>query len=269
MPFRISHYVAESISGWIGGSCGIFATHPLDTIRIRQQVAGANCNYINVVREIVRYKGLLGFYGGIIPPVFFRGFAFSMNRSVYAITQELTNKPYLLGFSAGLCMSLFEIPIHLLKSRTQVINKKFRETIPNYLRMALHVCKIEGWKGLFAGSVPHTILSSCSYAVFYVSYEWMFEKQYNPVISGCCSCWISWPLFYPLDVIRTRMQVVPKLTKWNQKYFTFSFFCNEMTKQSFKHWFPGLGMTIIRAGPRFGVCMGVSEIVKRNLIVKK
>lgn len=269
MFLKINPYLAESISGWIGGGCGIFATHPLDTIRVRQQVGGPNCNYLNVMKEILRYKGFLGFYGGVIPPVFFRGFAFSVNRSAYANTQRWTNKPYLLGFSAGFWSSAFEIPIYVLKNRTQVMNKKFRETIPNYFRMALHVCRIEGWKGLYTGSIPHTILSSGSYGVFYVVYEWMIEKNYNSVLSGCCSCWASWPLFYPLDVIRTRMQIIPKLTKWNQKYFTFSFFCNEMANQPFKQWFPGIGMTILRAGPRFGVCMGVSESVKGILILKE
>lgn len=257
----------EVLGGFFGGACGIFITHPLDTIRVRAQVAsgGRNPSYLGIIRSIVRHKGITGFYAGVVPPVFFRGVGFSFNRYGYACAKQYTDNSCILGIIAGLCNAMADTPIFCLKNRVQCSNGQFKESIREYLRMGFHILKTEGLYGLYTGHVPNVILFCFSYALFYAVYDPMLSAGYTPCTSGVAAVLACWPLLYPFDVLRTRSQIVQKRTKWSRNYFTFRYFAREMWAQPVRRWFPGLGLTLVRAAPRYGVAMAVCESVKGTL----
>jgi len=68
-----------------------------------------------------------------------------------------------------------------------------------------------------------------------------------------------------MDVLRSRIQVVPKKTRWSLEYWSLRRVSSNMFKESPTKWFPGLGMTLVRAVPRFVVVMGVTESCKTHL----
>lgn len=257
----------EVLGGFFGGACGIFCTHPLDTIRTRAQVMKGtkNPSYVGIVRDVIKHRGILGLYAGVFPPVFFRGIGFAMNRSGYAFAKKYTDNSAILGAVAGAVNSIADTPIFCLKNRVQCSNGKFKETLSHYCKMGYQIFRKEGIRGLYSGHIPNLILESVSYALFYVVYDPMITGGYPPWLCGVCAVLACWPMCYPLDVLRTRSQITPKRTKWSRDYFTFRYFLREMWAQPVNRWFPGMGLTLVRAAPRYGVAMAVCESIKNSL----
>jgi len=258
--------LADLFSGFFGGMCGIFVTHPLDTIRVRAQAATSSSGgYMHIVKEIVRKNGLKGLYAGVTPPVFLRGLSFSANRGAFAFAKRKTRNPFLQGCFAGLVSGLCDTPIFLLKCRAQCSPKKIQESLRNYCKMTADILRMEGLYGMFTGNIPNMILFTGSYGIFYWVYEGLRDKDYHPSVCGVCACLTSWPLFYPFDVLRTRASVVTKKTRWSREFFTFRYFARDMAAAPVHAWFPGLSMTLIRAVPRFAVAMVVCEESKKRI----
>lgn len=256
---------AETVSGLLGGSAGIFVTHPLDTVRIRAQIIKKPTNYFNIAREIVKTKGFIGFYAGVTPPVALRGVGFAVNRTFYGAARKYTANPFILGCIAGFTQSVCECPVHLVKNRAQVGRDKVKESLSHYFRQFVQICKQERLRGLFSGFVAGSIFNTGSYGVFYLVYDKLRNEDVSIFIAGPAACFASWPLFYPFDVIRTRMQIVSKKTHWSKKYWTFTRVGKQMMLEGNKSWFAGLGLTLVRACPRFIVAMAVCEETKKTL----
>jgi len=253
---------ADALSGYVGGASGILFTHPLDTIRVRMQVFSQqstyNNNLIHVLKELFKTRGILGLYAGVIPPVFLRGFGFGINRFVYGKMAK-SNSNIVTGLVAGFFNGVADLPIFLVKSRVQVLNSEFKENLYNYYKMSIQVYKNEGVLAFFRGLTFMTFVSSGGYALFYVFYDNLRQKEYNPYFSGMFAAVACWPVFYPFDVLRTRQQTcLQQLKAWYH-------FRELIVEQPPKKWFPGLSFTLVRTAPRYGVAMFVCERTKQAL----
>ena len=93
--------------------------------------------------------------------------------------------------------------------------------------------------------------------MLYYTYDVMKKKGYGPLIAGPVSAICSWSLFYPLDVLRTRLQTMPKEEMRSGRKQ--SAVVRQFFKQPFRKWFPGFGITMIRTVPRFAVTFFVLE----------
>ena len=62
---------AEFASGWIGGAAGVAASHPLDTARVRIQIArpGEDVRLVPVLLECAQKEGVKGLFRGIASPL--------------------------------------------------------------------------------------------------------------------------------------------------------------------------------------------------------
>jgi len=259
---------SETVSGLIGGAAGILVTHPLDTVRIRAQASGkhaAKPSYGQIARGIIETKGFKGFFAGVTPPVALRGLGFAINRTSYGLAKKYTNNPLILGGFAGFWQGVCECPVHLVKVRAQVGNGKVQESLWHYMKMFVQIIRTERLSGLYTGFIASSIFYVGSYGVFYVVYDGMRDRDYHPTIAGPTACVLSWPLFYPFDVMRTRTQIVSKTTRWSRDYWTFRRLGQQMLDQNYKTWFPGMGLTLVRGIQRFGVAMFVCEETKKKL----
>eukprot|EP00494_Astrolonche_serrata_P024951 UN25211 len=164
------------------------------------------------MKDIIKRRGVFGLYAGVVPPVFFRGFGFAANRYAYGIAKKRTNKTWLIGAVSGFSNSLFDQPVFVLKARVQVSNKKFKETIPNYWRMAKDIWTKEGVRGFMSGYTFMYLNCVISYSIFYVVYDYMRQRDYSSGVSGVAAVVICWPAVYPFDVLRTRQQVMSHRT---------------------------------------------------------
>ena len=72
-------------AGWVGGSAGVMAGHPLDTVKVRQQ-ALARAGMLEVVRDTARKEGARGFFKGMMYPLLTAGAINSIFFGVYGVT---------------------------------------------------------------------------------------------------------------------------------------------------------------------------------------
>lgn len=244
---------------------GILVTHPLDTLRVHIQTNPQHLSVRELAKKIYRQKGYKGFFSGVVPPVVLRGIPFAVNREVYARMRKRRFHSSLAGGIAGCIMSAFESPVHLVKTRSQLSKTRMKESLPAYFRMMHSIARREGFMGLYSGLGLLCALNSCSYACFYAMYDTLRQRDVNPFISGMASVVICWVPFYPLDILRTQKMAVKKETRFSRKYFTDRHFIRQYLAQPKQQMYQGLGTTLVRAVPRYGITMATCEALNKRL----
>jgi hypothetical protein len=275
-----------------------------------------NLKYSQTLRYVLNKVGPMGVWRGITPPVVLRGGSFGIMR--FSMTKLESScryyfpandsfyrrwEPWVLGGSAGLINAVVENPIHLLKNRGQNNNSTaFQESLAGYVRATSDLFHTQGPRALLRGVVPGICFGVGSWSVFWGVDHQLKEHGSNPLVAGPVSAVVSWSFFYPLDVIRTRMQVgaspppqysssrtrrlranirplalsslssasesrhhfPPVLTHKQQQQlvakkldFVTHFIAH--FRQPVNLWFPALGLTVIRAVPRFAIQMTMLE----------
>tara|TARA_B100000745_G_scaffold284000_1_gene218388 strand:- start:103 stop:945 length:843 start_codon:yes stop_codon:yes gene_type:complete len=257
----------EFASGWIGGALGIFVTHPIDTIRVRLQHAATNgkpeITYSSIINNIRRTIGVKGLFRGVLPPVTLRGASMGMNRAGYEFASKITegqNKTppkgwRLIGVSAvaGFCQAIGDTPLYAIKCRAQTTKEPhFNESFRGYYRMAKEITVREGIRGWSNGFTPAAVCCMLTYPVLYGTYDKLRENDFSPIVSGAIAGAISWPIGLPFDTIRVGVQT-------NKNFVPFTKAAHSLFKQPVKNWFKGLGATVIRAAPRYAICMYTIE----------
>jgi len=254
----------EVASGWVGGAVGIATTHPLDCIRVVKQyqasISKNNLSYYTLLNQIRDTHGFAGFYRGVIPSTVLRGAALAANRGGYNTAMQFfegkkvsgTWRIWVVGGFAGFWSGVMDMPIQLLKCRAQVKTGLAKESLNRYFVMLRRIWVYEGLRAFTNGLIPQLICSIFSYAVFYATYDHMVSSGLPVFISGMVAGTLSWPPFLPFDSLRVRMQCQP----YN---VPFRAVLGEMWRQPVGRWFIGLGATMLRAAPRWGVTMVTIE----------
>ena len=228
----------------------------------------------------MRQGGFRNLYFGVIPPVVIRGFSFSLQRATIYVgngvldrvcsptTREWMHRTSadqaLLGSLAGSLTLITDCPIHLLKCRAQTtkVPGEHTETLRTYYRTAVtmyrnHGGGFAGIRSLYLGAQPCLKLKFFSWGMLYWAYDVMRQQGYGPLVAGAVSAVVAWPLFYPLDVLRTRIQTAdPKLGLTCKDHY------ERFWRLPVRQWFPGLSLTIARTAPRFGITFFTLEAMQ-------
>jgi len=248
------------VSGWAGGAVGILVTHPLDSIRVVKQyqarVCRNNVRYHEIIRHIRYVHGVSGFFRGVIPPTVLRGLAVSANRAGYNLGLQLfkdekvhgTWRIWVVGSLAGFCSGVVDMPVQLLKCRAQVRLGLTKETFGLYINMAKRIWKYEGFRAFTNGLIPQLLYNGTSFALFYAIYDYIISQGFSAFVAGMTAGVVSWPPVLPLDSLRVRMQCQPVTVG-------LSTVVGQMWRQPVRLWFTGLGVTVLRAAPRWGITM--------------
>jgi len=165
--------------GWIAGACGVAATHPLDTLRVRQQHlsgpvgtswiqgegfkqlwANKRNSVLSIFKNIIRKDGATGLFRGIFPPVALRGISFALvigtkNQISPRLPKALDSRPVakaaVSGAVAVAISAVVEVPMYLVKCRQQVSNKVVDESFQNYIKTARNIVSKHGTRALYIG----------------------------------------------------------------------------------------------------------------------
>ena len=90
MDFLLSN---EFIAGWVGGSIGIIATQPFDTIRIRTQLyKGTSLSIREHAIIIAKHEGIMAFWRGVASPSLTYGLMSAMQFQTYDIGKNVIGK---------------------------------------------------------------------------------------------------------------------------------------------------------------------------------
>lgn len=191
----------------------------MDTVKANLQVQDPkNPRYsgtLHCLRAILGKDGIRGIYRGVTSPLAGIATANAIVFGVYGNTQRYSSDPnsllthFCAGSASGLFQSFLTGPLDLLKLRMQVSNR--HPTVFSCLR---HVHKLEGTRGVFRGLALTVCRDVPGFSIYFCTYEMLTRTEDGSPVSTCTMLAsggvagvLSWALPYPVDVIKTRMQV--------------------------------------------------------------
>eukprot|EP00188_Purpureofilum_apyrenoidigerum_P002555 Plantae.Rhodophyta-Purpureofilum_apyrenoidigerum.ctg26231.p1 GENE.Plantae.Rhodophyta-Purpureofilum_apyrenoidigerum.ctg26231~~Plantae.Rhodophyta-Purpureofilum_apyrenoidigerum.ctg26231.p1 ORF type:complete len:290 (-),score=28.21 Plantae.Rhodophyta-Purpureofilum_apyrenoidigerum.ctg26231:130-999(-) len=279
----------DIVAGTIAGSAGVLLGQPLDVIRVRAQTTWASKqqSLIFSAVQMARNEGLRSFYKGVVPPMagvaaqhaaLFLAYG-SILRLLATDTegrekhQPLALKHiFVAGCVGGFISSFVTSPIELLKVRQQVYEA--RES-PSMMTVARRTVEAEGPRGLLRGLRVTIFREIPAYGGFFLAYEAIKRALANSLhvaddempawtifLSGATAGVLSWIPIYPIDVVKSRLQVesstpggVGILSCVRSVYRT----------GGLKAFFHGFGPTIARAFPVDGFILLTFESCLRYM----
>lgn len=232
--FLASCWGREFVAGGFGGAVGIMAGYPLDTLRIRQQQAGAGSAFA-ILRQL---DGLRPLYRGMAAPLASVTFQNAMVFQIYALLSRAFDRDVppssppsykgvaLGGMGTGAIQSLILSPVELVKIRLQLqkphdnISSSSSVTIHNKgpIDVAKKIFRQEGLRGMYRGLTITVLRDAPAHGWYFCTYEYMREKLHpgcrisgqetvkTMLVAGGVAGVASWICCYPLDVIKTRLQ---------------------------------------------------------------
>ena len=126
-PFALSEPKIDMIAGTCAGFVSTIVAHPLDTVKVRFQLATSDQSFTirSCVTDIYRNEGMNGFFKGVLSPITARvpisaslflalGFA---KRKLEHSTMNENLRHFLCGFFAGFMFTNIAFVFELLKVR--------------------------------------------------------------------------------------------------------------------------------------------------------
>ncbi|KAI8459609.1 mitochondrial ornithine transporter 1 [Phakopsora pachyrhizi] len=222
------------ISGSVGGAMQVLVGQPLDTIKTRSQIAPVRMfkGPLDVGIKTIKNEGFLGLYKGMFSPLIgiagvnsllFGAFTFS--KRVVSPYPELTiAQTALAGSMAGAINSILASPVEMFKIRMQAQYGGSQDLL---LRQVVYGMWND-WgfrKGIMRGFWITFVREIPAYAGFYSGFEATkraFQRHYGTnndlpnwtiLTSGAVGGIGYWTFCYPLDVIKSRVQMADQPPK--------------------------------------------------------
>ncbi|KDO31742.1 hypothetical protein SPRG_03662 [Saprolegnia parasitica CBS 223.65] len=225
----------ETTSGVVGAFCNVYAGLPFDVVKVRLQTQSTPPEYAGVtdcMTKIVRQEGLRSLWKGAIPAlssaIVENAVLFSANgilkRVLFASDANLrTIDEALLGSAASIFSATAITPAEVIKCRLQsdhgTTSLGVRKCVQNVLRE-------NGPRGLVAG-LPAVLLRDvpfnfCFFGAYDVYTSWFMalhdassKRELHPLAvltAGGCAGATGWSIVFPVDVVKSRMQVGNNVT---------------------------------------------------------
>lgn len=201
------------------GCAGVIVGHPLDTVKVHLQTQNVNrpkyTGTLHCFRSLLAKEGIKGLYRGISSPLCGVAVINAIVFGVYGNTQRRLSDPnslrsqFLAGSIAGFVQSGFCSTMELAKTRAQLSGSNLGP-----LQCLKNIYKYEGVRGVFRGMGITTVREVPAFGSYFLTYEMLTKTDNNARAStlnmllagGTAGC-VSWTIVYPVDVIKTRVQV--------------------------------------------------------------
>lgn len=306
-PFTLP--TVDLVAGSLAGAAQVMVGQPLDTVKVRSQIAppGMYRGPMDVLMKTVRGEGVLALYKGMASPLLgiaaqnallFTAFQ-TAKRLISPESQQLDIAQIAAaGAIAGGVNSILSSPVELFKIRMQAqITSKSpspstanpTEAKPKKLSIvAKEVYSNYGIRnGVMRGFWITVLREIPAYAGFYTGFELakstlrstLPSKTTNEgttlpiwalMISGSCGGILNWLACYPLDVLKSRIQLSDKpLPKGFGGPLLLKYISEEAksiyAKEGAKAFLVGLSPTLLRAIPAAAATFTTFELVKDTL----
>ncbi|KIO11510.1 hypothetical protein M404DRAFT_126693 [Pisolithus tinctorius Marx 270] len=224
--------VNELIAGSAGGAAQVLVGQPLDTVKTRAQIApkGMFKGPMDILVRTIRTEGFFALYKGMASPLIGIAGVNSLLFASYATSKRIIS-PFpqltlpqigMAGAMAGAANAVLASPVEMFKVRMQgqygaATDKRLRD-------VAREMWKDWGFKrGIMRGywvTVAREIPAYAGYPVFTVTaFEFskrQFQTRYGEHVpvwalltSGATGGIAYWLCCYPLDVVKSRIQLRP------------------------------------------------------------
>lgn len=291
--------------GGAAGSIGIFLGIPFDLVKVRMQSLPAKyTSMVQTIRVTVREDGVTGLYRGMMAPIFSQVFinaiVFASESGTIKylephlqpgeVSKSRLNH-FIAGAVGGAAQCLVLVPTDVVKVRMQIdagraaasaIASANRAASPEHQRQfsgsvdcAYKIFSREGFRGMYKGLFVTAMRELPSIGCYFTVYKLMRENMDGrlpgwPVVStliagGLAGC-ASWSVVYPLDVIKTNIQVSQRFAKGQ---LTAPPGILETAQRLYGQggpgaFFRGIAPTLLRAFPVNGITFLVYERLKRE-----
>ncbi|EIW80672.1 mitochondrial carrier [Coniophora puteana RWD-64-598 SS2] len=284
MPGYLST-VNDLVAGSVGGAAQVLVGQPLDTIKTRAQTApkGMFTGPMDVLTQTIRKEGFFALYKGMASPLLgiagvnsllFASYAWS-KRIVSPFPQLSLKEIALAGGMAGAINSVLASPVEMFKVRMQgqygaATDKRLRDVAREmWTEWGFRKGVMRGFWVTVAREIP-------AYAGFYSGFEFTkrrFQKTYGEQIpiwalltSGATGGIAYWLACYPIDVVKSRVQLRPTPPKGNPFRYINHEIQAVVAEGGVKGLFRGLTPSIIRTIPAAASTFAAFELTRELLL---
>ncbi|EST09432.1 Mitochondrial substrate/solute carrier [Kalmanozyma brasiliensis GHG001] len=298
-PFALP--TVDLVAGSLAGAAQVIVGQPLDTVKVRSQIAprGTYTGPMDVLTRTIRTEGPLALYKGMASPLLgiaaqnallFTAFQ-SAKRFISPESQRLsTAQIAAAGAIAGGVNSVLSSPVELFKIRmqAQISSPGDAAKARKLSAVAREVYSKYGVKnGVMRGFWVTVMREVPAYAGFYTGFE-LAKSAFRAKLpsgttqggtilpiwalmaSGSCGGICNWLACYPLDVLKSRIQLNDaKLPRGFGGPLLLKYVSEEARtlwkEQGMKGFWVGLSPTLLRAIPAAAATFTTFEVVKDAL----
>lgn len=275
-----SNAIHDLIAGGVAGSAGIVIGHPMDSIKVRLQMASGTSSsaagafqLTGLMRGIAAPFAMAAFVNASIFTTFGEASRFWDNYlqavevktkgEVASCRKNSIEKNFVCGAATGVISSFLLAPTEHIKCRMQA----GREVYTNSLDVGRRIWEMRGISGLYRGLTATCLRQAPGFAVYFSCYDdikhrlqkSLGESWAAPILAGGTAGSLSWAVVYPMDLIKSRIQVLsldtPKSERsmWNIARGIYQ-------KGGWRSLYRGLGITVLRAFPVNAVIFPTYEL---------
>lgn len=229
MPPVCTASAVNLVGGMLGGAIGVGVAYPLDTLKTKQQAraddeGGSGAGGFDLVLQVIREEGIGGFYSGVSSTVLgqaiIKGIVFLCYESAKDVLASTSMGDGTLALILAACISgaagsIAVTPVERIKCVMQAGQSGAYESPLHCVRALL---RADGLHGLMFRGLGATLLREIpAYAFYFVSYDlvkaWLLDcggavpEALIPLIGGAVAGAMAWVPVYPVDVIKTNIQV--------------------------------------------------------------
>jgi len=276
--------VNELIAGSIGGAAQVLVGQPLDTVKTRAQIApkGMFKGPMDILVQTIRKEGFLALWKGMASPLVGIAGVNSLLFTSYAVSKRIISPfPDLslkeiaaAGAMAGAANSVLASPVEMFKVRMQ---GQYGSASDKRLRAIVSEMWVQ-WgfrKGIMRGFWVTVAREIPAYAGFYAGFEAAkrnFRTKYPQELpvwallaSGSCGGISYWLACYPLDVIKSRIQLRPIPPSGTPVQYIAHEFKSIVSESGVTGLFRGLSPSLLRSIPAAAATFGAFELTREYL----
>lgn len=284
----------DVVAGTAGGIAQVLAGQPFDTTKVRLQSApeGKYSGALDVVKQLIKNEGVSGFYKGTLTPLFGVGACvsvqFAVNEGMKRYFESISKSTgkfhltypelYISGGAAGFANSFLASPIEQIRIRLQTQLPGSAIQLHGPIDAARKIIQGAGVAhGLFRGLIPTIIREFHGMGMYFMAAEACIKEEmsimnrtreqvssWHVCAYGGVAGMAMWMSVYPIDVVKSRMQVDSMMLK--DRKFTSIWQCwKDTIAHGYKGAFKGFAPTLLRSVPVNGVTFLAFDYTRRLL----
>ncbi|KAF8058645.1 mitochondrial carrier [Lyophyllum atratum] len=266
--------INELIAGSVGGAAQVLVGQPLDTIKTRAQIApkGMFKGPMDILAQTLRKEGFFALYKGVNSVLFA---SYGISRRIISPFPKLSLKETALaGAMAGAANAFLASPVEMFKVRMQgqygaATDQRLRDVAREmWTQWGLRKGIMRGYWVTVAREIP-------AYAGFYTAFEFtkrQFAKTYGDKLpvwallaSGSTGGIAYWLACYPLDVVKSRIQLRPIPPTGTPVQYIANELRAIIAESGLAGLFRGLSPSLIRSIPSAASTFAAFELTREYL----